>query len=187
MANALYGLGREKFLTGSIDWSGDTIKVSLVTTSYTLVINTDEFFDDIPGGAVVASSSALGSKTTTLGVADAADVTFSAVSGSQAAYLIGWKDTGVASTSPLIFAIDVATGLPVTPNGGDITVQWDNGSNKIFKLFQGLDHEEKGRLFGFTDKIKDFLRGLKIPAEKTPSGLWIPSPKIVQIPKLGLA
>ena len=30
--------------------------------------------------------------------------------------------------------IDTATGLPITPNGGDIIVTWDNGANKIFKL-----------------------------------------------------
>jgi hypothetical protein len=30
--------------------------------------------------------------------------------------------------------IDAATGLPLTPNGGDVTIQWDNGANKIFKL-----------------------------------------------------
>ena len=30
--------------------------------------------------------------------------------------------------------IDTATGLPITPNGGDIIVTWDNGINKIFRL-----------------------------------------------------
>jgi hypothetical protein len=34
----------------------------------------------------------------------------------------------------LIAYIDTATGLPVTPGGGDIDITWDNGSNKIFKL-----------------------------------------------------
>ena len=40
----------------------------------------------------------------------------------------------MAGTSPLIANIDVATGLPITPSGGDIIVQWDTGANKIFKL-----------------------------------------------------
>jgi hypothetical protein len=40
----------------------------------------------------------------------------------------------VASSSPLICIFDTATNLPVTPNGGDITIQFDNGTNKIFKL-----------------------------------------------------
>ena len=39
-----------------------------------------------------------------------------------------------ASAQRVVAWIDTATGLPVTPNGGDITVSWDNGTNKIFKL-----------------------------------------------------
>ena len=35
-------------------------------------------------------------------------------------------DTGVAGTSRLIAYIDTGvTGLPVTPNGGDINITWD--------------------------------------------------------------
>jgi len=45
-----------------------------------------------------------------------------------------YKDSGVESTSRLIANIDTATGLPVTPNGGDITVVFDAGANRIFKL-----------------------------------------------------
>jgi hypothetical protein len=45
-----------------------------------------------------------------------------------------YEHTGVESSSRLICDSDTATGLPVTPNRGDITVQWDNGANKIFKL-----------------------------------------------------
>jgi hypothetical protein len=59
---------------------------------------------------------------------------FSAVTGDQSEALVIYKDTGSAATSPLIAYIDTATGLPVTPNGADVTVTWDNGSNKIFKL-----------------------------------------------------
>ena len=41
---------------------------------------------------------------------------------------------GTEATSPLIAYIDTATGLPITPNGGDIIVTWDNGTNKIFRV-----------------------------------------------------
>jgi hypothetical protein len=34
----------------------------------------------------------------------------------------------------LIAFIDAATNLPVTPNGGNINIAWDTGTNKIFKL-----------------------------------------------------
>jgi hypothetical protein len=68
-------------------------------------------------------------------VANAANVTYTAVTaGSTVTYLAIYKDTGSNSTSPLIALIDTATGLPVSTNGGDITVSWDTGANKILKL-----------------------------------------------------
>ena len=135
MANALYGIGRASFLDADIDWSADNIRIILADSAdYTLLINTDDFLNDVPGAARVATSGNLASKTSTLGTADAADVTFSAVSGDQSEYILIYQHTGTETTSHLIAAIDTATGLPVTPNGGDITVQWDNGTNKIFTL-----------------------------------------------------
>jgi len=133
MANRLYDLGRESFLKGEISWSGDNIKAVLVdSASYTPDTAVDQFFDDISG--VVATSGNLASPTSTGGVAGAADVTFSSVTGNQSEFIVVYQDTGTPSTSRLIALVDTATGLPVTPNGGDITVQWDTGANKIFKL-----------------------------------------------------
>src|SRR5436190_788807 len=102
MANQMYGKGRQAWLEGSIAWLSDTFKFVLVNSaSYTLVINTDQFLSDIPSGARVATSGSLASKTSTLGVANAAGLTISAVSGSQVSYAVLYKDTGTASTSPL--------------------------------------------------------------------------------------
>lgn len=135
MANGLYDYGREGFLAGDIDWDGDNIKVALIDDAeYTRNLATHQHWDDVAVAARVAISGNLAGKTTTAGVADANDVTFSSVTGASSEEIIGFQDTGVASTSRLIFNIDTATGLPVTPNGGDITVQWDDGANKIFKL-----------------------------------------------------
>lgn len=135
MANALFDNARELFLTGVLDWSTDTIKAVLVDTgSYTVNLSTHANLSDVSGGARIATSSAFASKTTTGGAADAADVTFSSVSGASVEAIIIYKDSGVESTSSLIAYIDTATGLPITPNGGDIIVTWDNGANKIFKL-----------------------------------------------------
>lgn len=133
MANALYDKGREAFLNGGIDWTNDDIKVVLVDTGvYTLDIVNHDFFDDISG--VIATSANLGTKTTVAGVADAADVTFTSVTGAESEALVIYSDSGTPSSSPLIAFIDTASGLPVTPNGGDITITWDSGSDKIFKL-----------------------------------------------------
>jgi len=147
MANALYGKGRNKFARGEILWkatAGDTIRVMLCdSASYTPSIDVDEFFADVPAAARKGNSG--GSNRSdmpqitlldpALGVCDGNDITFTTVpAGSALEYLVIFKDTGADATSPLIAFIDTATGLPITPNGADINVQWDNGTNKIFKL-----------------------------------------------------
>lgn len=137
MANALYTLARQSFLNGEIDWTDNDIKCVLVDTAdYTVNISTDQYFDDIPSAAVVATSSNFSTKTTTNGVADADDVVFSSVSSTEdpCEALVIYQDTGTPGTSRLIAYIDTATGLPVTPNDADITVTWDSGANKIFSL-----------------------------------------------------
>jgi hypothetical protein len=135
MANALYDKGREGFLDGSIDWDTNTIKVVLLDgADYTPNLATHDNLDDVTAGARVGTPQTLGSKTVTDGVADAANATFTAVTGDPCEYILIYKDTGVESTSRLIALIDTATGLPVTPNGGDIVISWDDGANKIFKL-----------------------------------------------------
>lgn len=133
--SALYGKGREAFLNGDIDWLVDDIRVILVDTNdYTVDIDVHDFLDDIPAPARVAVSGALTGKSSTLGVADAGNITFPTVTGDPSEALVIYKHTGVESTSNLIAYIDSATGLPVTPNGGDINIAWDDGANKIFKL-----------------------------------------------------
>lgn len=135
MTNALYGKGREKFLNADIDWAADTIKVALIDTAfYTVSIDSDEFYSSV-SSAVVGTPITLSSKTSTLGVADAADVSWTGlISAPSIEALVIYKDTGVEATSPLIAYIDTATGLPAASGAADIDVVWDNGSNKIFKL-----------------------------------------------------
>jgi len=145
MGNALYGLAREAFLGGDLDWDANDIKCLLVdTTDYSVSIDVDQYCnkDTIPDAARVTNglSGNFASKTKTLGVADAADITLSTVSGEQCEAIVIFQDGGDGGVSQsgtndrLIAYIDTATGLPVTPNGGDITIQWDAGASKIFKL-----------------------------------------------------
>lgn len=135
MANALYTKYREKALQGQINWLTDNIKVVLVDAAdYTVNTATHEFLSDIPSAGRVATSANLAGKTATGGVADANDVTFPSVSGDISEALVIYKDTGTDTTSPLIAYIDTATGLAVTPNGGDITVIWPNDAGRIFSL-----------------------------------------------------
>ena len=131
MANALHKA--RKASPTDIDLLNDTIKGATDAADYTVDLANHDF-DDVPSGARVGTPQTLGTKSTTAGVFDAADVTFSSVSGDQCEAILIYKDTGTEGTSHLIAYIDSATGLPVTPNGGDIQIQWDNGPNKIFKL-----------------------------------------------------
>lgn len=134
MANLIYDSAREAFLNGDIDWTNDDIRVILLSSGYTFS-SAHDFLNDVAGGAVrVATSAAITGKSSAAGVADAANTLFTAVSGSQITQFLIYQHTGVESTSRLIAYFDSATNLPITPNGGDITVQWDDGANKIFKL-----------------------------------------------------
>ena len=135
MANALFDKARQRFLEGQFNWNTDTIKAVLVDTgTYTPNLSAHEYLADVGAGARIATSGAFTGKSTTGGAADANDITFTSVTGASIEAIIIYKDTGVDATSPLIAYIDTATGLPITPNGGDIIVTWDNGPNKIFKL-----------------------------------------------------
>ena len=126
MANARYGYAWQQFLEGNIDWATGNFKVALVTSGYTPNFSTDQFLSVIGGGNIVATSANLtGLGAALFGVATAANVTFSAVSGSTASYIVIYQDTGNPATSPLLIFIDTATNLPVTPNGGNIVIQWN--------------------------------------------------------------
>lgn len=135
MANSLYDAGREGFLAGNIDWDANDIRLILIDEADdTIDLAADDFLDDRAAGSRVATSGNFASKTTTAGVADAADVTLSTVTGDPSESIDIYKHTGTEGTSHLICNIDTATGLPITPNGADITIVWDSGANKIFKL-----------------------------------------------------
>lgn len=122
MANSLFASGREGFATAAVNWLTDTIKVTAIDTADdTISLSTDDFFNDVAGAARVSTATLTG-KTAAAGVLDSADPTFPAVTGDQFEALIYWKDTGTESTSRLLIWIDSATGLPLTPNGGEVAV-----------------------------------------------------------------
>jgi hypothetical protein len=135
MANAIYAKGLEGFLGGTNDWDTNNIKVALIDEADdTIDLAVDDNWDDRAAPARVAISGNLASKTITDGVADAADVVFTTVTGDPSESLDVYEDSGTESTSSMLANIDTATGLPVTPNGANINVVWDNGANRIFKL-----------------------------------------------------
>lgn len=126
MANALYPKWKEAIIQASANSSlTGTLKVVLVDTGTYTYNASHEFLTSLSGTGGTAQT--IGTKTYTNGVLDGDNVTFTAVAGTVSyEALVIYLDTGVAGTSRLVAFIDTgATGLPVTSNGGDITVSWN--------------------------------------------------------------
>jgi len=146
MANALYDNARNLFARGDLQWKngGNTFRAFLVdSATYTPDLAAHDFLDDVPtsarkGGAGGATGFGDGVVVVpadpAAGVCDAADITFVAVGAGTFEYILIYRALTSDALSPLVALIDTATGLPITANGGDITVTWDNGANRIFKL-----------------------------------------------------
>lgn len=132
MANALYPKWKEAIVQASSNSSlTGTLKAALVDTGTYTYSSAHEFYSSVSG--VVGTPQTIGSKTYTNGLLDGADVTFTAVSGNSVEAIILYLDTGTAGTSRLVAYIDTGvTGLPVTPNGGDISITWN--ASGIFQL-----------------------------------------------------
>ena len=109
----------------------DTIKVALVTSSYTPSAASHDFFDDVTnevsGTGYTAGGATLGTKTVTQdntddeGVFDAADTTWT-TSSITARGAVLYKSTGTPGTSPLIAYIDF--GANKTSDGGTFQITW---------------------------------------------------------------
>ena len=135
MASALFDPGREGFLDGSIDWDTADIRVMLCKSAYTFAA-ANKFVGDLPPAtADNGRSAALGTKTVTNGVADAADTTLTATAAAACNALIVYQYNASDASARLICYIDSATGLPFTPAASaTVNIAWDNGTNRIFKL-----------------------------------------------------
>lgn len=130
MASAHYNLGLEKYTKALIDLSAHTIKVRLLRTSAYTFAQTHEFASSLP--ASIVTDVTLGTKVLSGGTFDAADAVFLSVpSGAAIDALVIYKFVTVDADSPLLSYID---GFSVTPNGGDITAQWQSTTPFIFKI-----------------------------------------------------
>lgn len=142
MANLSYNEGIESIIDRNIDLLADTIKIALVSSTYTP--NKDDQFIDTGGAsdvvdARIGTDQTLGTKaigkdtTSDFAYFDAADPTWTAVAGgSTIAGAVVYKDTGTPTTSKTIVYIDLTD---TATNGGDITVQFAApASGGIFKF-----------------------------------------------------
>lgn len=139
MANAIYPLFKQALITnGSANISldqNDTTNgpfVALVDTGTYSYSAAHDFYNDLAG--IVGTDQRISTPTVANGVFDGDNVTFSAVSGSSVEALVIYRKNGGANTTwRLVAFLDTnVTNLPVTPNGGDISIAWN--ASGIFAL-----------------------------------------------------
>jgi hypothetical protein len=139
MANALYPKWKEALIQSladaDLDGTGATgVFAALVDTGTYTYNAAHQFYSDL-GAAVVGTDQEVGAtKTYTNGIFDGADVTFPNVSGNTAEAIVVYrKNAGANTTWRLVAYLDTGvTGLPVTPNGGNINISWN--ASGIFAL-----------------------------------------------------
>ena len=135
MPSKLYGQFLAKALNKEVDWDSDTIKVALLTSSYTPNQDTHDYFDDVStyevtgtgyttGGATLASKTSTYDGTNNVIVLDAADVTWSS-STITARYAVVYDDSGAsAAAKALIGYVDF--GSDQSSTNGNFTITWDS-------------------------------------------------------------
>lgn len=138
MANALYPKWKEAVqqhsANSSLAGSGTTgVYAALVDTGVYTYSASHEFYSSVVS-AQIGTEQEITSKTYTNGVFDGADLTVPSVSGNTAeAIVIFIKNGGANSTWRLVGYLDTGvSGLPVTPNGGSIAINWN--ASGIFAL-----------------------------------------------------
>lgn len=140
MANFVYPKAKEHLLAPGVpdlynyafDLMAENVRVSLVR-GYTPNLTTDERYSSIES-YVVATSADMTGKSVALGVFTADDIVIpnSEVSASCEALVIHTRRESLLAYDPLVAYIDTGTLLPITPDGTDITVTWDDSG--IFSL-----------------------------------------------------
>jgi activator of HSP90 ATPase len=138
MANAIYPLYKQALLSAGANSSldqDDTTNgpfVALVDAGTYSYSSGHDFYNDLSG--VVGTDQRIATPTVSAGVFDGDNVTFTAVSGASVEALVIYrKNSGANTTWRLVAYIDTSvTNLPVTPNGGDISITWN--ASGIFAL-----------------------------------------------------
>jgi hypothetical protein len=135
MANVVYPKYKTALMEGATnvsldqDTTTDGVYCALIDLGTYTYDATDEFYSDLTGivsTPVRITSPTVGSVAEA--VFDGADITFPSVTGNTVEALVIYRhNSGANTTWRLVCFIDTSvTGLPVTPNGGDITVTWNS-------------------------------------------------------------
>jgi hypothetical protein len=135
MPSKLYGQFLAKSLNKEVDFDSDTIKVGLVSSSYTPNQDTHDYWDDVvsyevsgtgytTGGATLASKTVTYDSANNVIVLDAADVTWSS-STSTARDAVVYTDSGATNAAKALIGY-VDFGSDQSSTNGNFTITWDS-------------------------------------------------------------
>ena len=135
MASKLYGNFLAKALNKEVDFDSDTIKVGLVSSSYTPNQDTHDYWDDVvsyevtgtgytTGGSTLASKTVSYDSANNVIVLDAADVTWSS-STITARYAVVYDDSGATNAAKALIGY-VDFGSDQSSTNGNFTITWDS-------------------------------------------------------------
>ena len=127
MANKVYPKFKEALLSGASDSSltgtGTTgVFEALVDTGTYTYSDAHQYYSDLSG--IVGTPQEITNKTIVNGLLDGDDVNFASVTGNSCEAIAYFRKNAGANTTWRLVAYQDSgvTGLPVTPNGGDIAV-----------------------------------------------------------------
>lgn len=144
MANFLFDpfrnslIGKTSDYAARVDMDGDTIKSSFIDEGTAVPAAANVFVTTFSTALIPAFASSVTLTSPTVGVVaagtfDAADTTFTALSGASVEGIFIFKNVTVVGDSPnLVYFNTGVTGMPFTPSGGDVTIQWN--ASGIFQV-----------------------------------------------------
>lgn len=151
MANNIYDIAKQGFLTGvniegtetQINWGGatqsDDFRVALVGAGYVPDLSNHTNMTSV--APVIATAPLIVTSRDSNGTAYAESVTFTGLpdDGTTVEALVVYRENNeggapVDANNILIAYVEDAENLPLILNGGDVTIEWDLGQDKVFKL-----------------------------------------------------
>jgi endosialidase-like protein len=131
MANAVYPLYKQSILAAdtnvslNVNTTTDGAYCALVDTGTYTYSASHQFYSSLSG--VVGADQRISTPTVTNGTFDGDDLTYTSVTGASIEALVIYRhNSGANTTWRLVLYEDTGvTGLPVTPNGGNIVVTWN--------------------------------------------------------------
>jgi hypothetical protein len=129
----IYPSAKDAMMTGQLNLLAAPVLGVLVTGNYVASYH-HASLADIPSATRVAFSGTLENRSVASGVFNADPAVVLAVQGDVVTAVVLVNFSGTDISSPLVAYLDQSPDLPINPTGGNLILNWDTGSAKIFAI-----------------------------------------------------